>query len=87
MKKITDPRTGVEYKSMKAMCDDIGINYQLFLNRKNKYKWSIEECLYRKQKDKQYKDPRTGIVYKTMKSMCDAVGIEYSVFANRRHYG
>ena len=49
MKKITDPRTGVEYKTMKSMCNAVGIKYSVFLSRKH-LGWTLEECLYGRKK-------------------------------------
>lgn len=47
--KITDPCTGMGYKTMKSMCDAAGIEYSVFLSRR-RLGWSLEKCLYGKQK-------------------------------------
>ncbi len=81
--KVTDPRTGIEYKTIRAMCDAAGIEYSVFSSRR-RLGWSLEKCLYGKEK---YIDPRTGIEYKTMKSMCATIEVDYKLFKSRKHLG
>lgn len=48
--KVTDPRTGVGYSSMREMCNAVGINNpKLFYTRRH-LGWSLEECLYGRKK-------------------------------------
>lgn len=39
--KVTDPRTGIEYKTIRAMCDAAGIEYSVFSSRR-RLGWSLE---------------------------------------------